>query len=72
MKTGDKVIFYECSDDQANWASCPDPRKFLVIGGIYKVDRIEVHSRHTQVFLEGINADEERGFNSACFRLGQK
>lgn len=61
-----KVKFYGCSDAQANWGSGSDPRKYLTQGQEYEVEKEEVHSWHTLLFLKGIEGS--KGFNSACFQ----
>lgn len=64
MKQGDKVIFTEADDDQVNWGSNNDPRKILKLGEQYEVEKVEVHSWHTKVWLVGI----EGKFNSVHFK----
>ena len=53
----------ECDDAQANFAGCTDPRGVLQPGAIYEVEREDVHSWHTKVFLKHVNG----GFNSVLF-----
>ena len=42
-------------------SSCEDTRKYLTVGEVYEVDRIEVRSWHTRLYIDG------RPFNSICF-----
>ena len=57
-----RAKFIECSDAQANWGSGEDPRKHLVLGEVYVVDDVEVHSMHTLYYINGVP------FNSVCFK----
>lgn len=59
------VIYEGANDDQITWGSCADPRGILEVGKSYEVERTEIHSWHTKLFLVGI--DSGRGFNSVCF-----
>lgn len=59
------VYATEATDEQVKWGNCADPRGLLVIGETYEVERVEVHSWHTKVFLVGV--DSGRGFNSVSF-----
>lgn len=40
----------------------------LTLGETYEVERIDVHTWHTKVFLVGV--DSGRGFNSVSFDIG--
>jgi hypothetical protein len=60
-----KVVYTGADDDQVRWGSCADPRGLLVEGETYEVEREDVHSWHTKLFLKGV--DSGRGFNSVCF-----
>lgn len=52
-KPGTKVKYTgDVSQTQINWGSHTDPRKILVPDKIYTIDRTEIHSYHTKVFLE--------------------
>ena len=64
MKEGKKVKFIGCSEDQHRWGSHTGDYKNLIIGKKYTVERIEVHSYHTKVWLMGIDGC----FNSVCFK----
>ena len=66
MKKGDKVIFLGCSEEQKNWGGNDDPLSAgLTIGGQYIISRVEIHSWHTKIWIEGF---KEKKFNSVCFR----
>lgn len=52
-----------CSDYQANWGGCDDPRTILESGTIYHAAKFEVHSSHTKVKLTGLKGL----YNSVCF-----
>ena len=65
IKVGDKVKFVEASDEQVKWGSNDDPRKLLIMGAVYEVNEVEVHSWHTKIYLKGI----EGKFNSAHFEV---
>jgi len=63
MKTGDRVKFIGCTENQYKWGSCTNPNGILKIGHYYQVEDIEVHSWHTKITLVGI----EGKFNSVSF-----
>jgi hypothetical protein len=65
-KEGTKVKYIEdyVGDDSVNWGSHEDPRGVLKDGKIYTIDRTEVHSWHTKVFLKGY---EDKSYNSVWF-----
>jgi hypothetical protein len=65
MKPGDKVIFVGCSVDQINWGSNDDPNEVLSIGAVYTISKVDVHSWHTKIYLEGFAGK----FNSVCFEM---
>lgn len=60
---GEKVKYIGATDDQVRWGGNDDPRLVLVEGGIYEVEREEVHSWHTKLYLKGIPGK----FNSVSF-----
>lgn len=53
----------DVSREQIQWGSNTDPAGLLEPGEVYEVDRIEVRSWHTRVFLKGF----EGHFNSVWF-----
>lgn len=63
-ETMKKVKFTGCSDEQARWGGCNDPRMYLDVGEILEVVDTEVHSWHTKIMLKG---QEGLKFNSVCF-----
>jgi hypothetical protein len=65
MKTGDKVKFISATDDQINWGGNDDPRLILDTNTTYEVEKVEVHSWHTKVYLKGIKGE----FNSVHFKV---
>ncbi len=68
-KPGDKVRYNGATDEQAHWGACSDPRETLREGEVYELERVEVHTWHTKIWLVG--HDCNRGFNSASFhRVG--
>ena len=66
-KPGTIVKFVEDDVTQAqiNWGSHDDPRGVLEVGKEYIIDRTEVHSQHTKVFLKGY---DKKSFNSVWFK----
>ena len=65
MIAGKKVIYTgNVSKGQINWGGNTDPRGILIPGEEYVLDRIEEHSWHTRVYLQGI---EDAYFNSVWF-----
>lgn len=65
-----KVKYIGASDVQVQWGNCDDPRDVLIKGEVYEVEKEEVHTWHTKLYLAGI----EGRFNSVCFerRGGQR
>lgn len=61
--SGDKVRFIGASEDQVRFGSGDDPRGLLKKGEVYTVDHTDVHSWHTNVYLQGI----EGAFTSVAF-----
>lgn len=60
---GENVKFIGCSKEQIQWGNNDDPSGILVVGKTYTISKIEVHSQHTKISLEGIVGR----FNSVCF-----
>jgi hypothetical protein len=63
FKIGDKVKFIGSSDDQVNWGSNDDPRLLLNTETVYEIEKVEIHSWHTKIYLKGIKGR----FNSVSF-----
>ena len=59
-----KVKYIGCSEHQANFGKCNDPRGLLTEWQKYELINKEVHSFHTLYYLQGF---EDYGFNSVCF-----
>ena len=64
MKSGDIVTFYGCSQTQHNWGNHTGDLDDLIKDNQYVIERVELHSWHTKVFLENIKGS----FNSICFK----
>lgn len=58
-----RLTYLGAIDAQVNWGSNTDPRGLLVEGMEYEVEKVEVHSWHTKVYLKGIDGK----FNSSHF-----
>lgn len=54
-------------DDQVSFFHTEDPRGVLIVGQTYAVERREVHSWHTRLFLAGV--DSGVGFNDVTFEV---
>jgi len=63
-KKGTKVKFTNASDNQVRWGSNDDPRQYLEMNEIYTIDRTEVHTQHTKVYLQEY---PDKKFNSVHF-----
>jgi hypothetical protein len=63
LKSGDSVKFLGCSKAQIQWGYNDDPNGILVVGDEYIVEKVEVHTWHTKLYLKGIKGK----FNSSCF-----
>lgn len=57
------VIFIGCSEDQRRLGNHTGDASKLVVGNNYQIEKEEVHSQHTKVYLVGF----EGSFNSVCF-----
>jgi len=60
---GDRVKFVGCSKEQINWGGNDDPKRLLREDNIYIINKIEAHTYHTKLMLEGVKGR----FNSVCF-----
>lgn len=61
---GTKVVFWSSIPEQVRWGGNDDPDEHLVRGQTYTIERTEIHSQHTKVFLEGFPGLK---FNSVSF-----
>jgi hypothetical protein len=59
------VVFTGASDKQVQFSGGSDPRKYLIVGQKYTVDKMDIHSWHTRYYLAGFNGI---WFSSVCFR----
>jgi len=64
LKVGDNVEFIGCSKEQIQWGNNDDTYQ-LILGRIYTIADVDVHTWHTKIQLSGITGK----FNSVCFRL---
>lgn len=62
MRIGQIVIFTGCSKEQEQWGHNDSPDS-LSVGNRYVISKVEEHSWHTKIMLEGIDGC----FNSVCF-----
>lgn len=64
LKVGDKLI---CADNKENnWGSCDSAPQNLSVGETYIIEKFEIHSWHTKIWLK-----EKPGkvFNSVHFEI---
>lgn len=65
FKAGDRAIYLGCIDEQVSWgASNDDPRKVMIEGNIYTIEKVEVHSYHTKLYFREVKGK----FNSVAFK----
>jgi len=55
--------------EKKRWGSNDNPKGVLFEGDVYYVERIEIHSWHTKLYLRGIRGGK---FNSSCFEKVEK
>jgi hypothetical protein len=63
FKVGDQVKYLGSVEEQVRWGSNDNPKRVLFEGDVYYVERVEIHSWHTKLYLRGIRGK----FNSVCF-----
>ena len=63
FKVGDQVKYLGSTEDQVRWGSNDNPKGLLFEGDIYYVERVEIHSWHTKLYLRGVYGK----YNSVCF-----
>ena len=61
-----KFIAKNVSKDQIDWGSHCDPRGVLIFGQQYELERAEVHSQHTKIFLKEFPG---KSWNSVWFDI---
>lgn len=59
-----KFIEENVSENQIRWGNNADPRDILKLGQFYEIDRIDVHSQSTGIFLKEFPGKK---FNSVWF-----
>lgn len=63
FKSGDKVRYTGSIEEQVRWGNNDNPVGILIKGDTYFVERVEVHTWHTKLYLRGVYGK----FNSVCF-----
>ncbi|NDB85842.1 MAG: hypothetical protein EB127_24555 [Alphaproteobacteria bacterium] len=63
FKVGDKVRYTGSTEVQVRWGNNDNPVDVLFEGDTYYVERIEIHTWHTKLYLRGVYGK----FNSVCF-----
>jgi hypothetical protein len=63
FKAGDKVRYTGSIEEQVRWGNNDNPVGILIEGDVYYVERVEVHTWHTKLYLRGVYGK----FNSVCF-----
>jgi hypothetical protein len=64
FKAGDKVRYTGSIEEQVRWGNNDNPVGILIEGDTYFVERVEVHTWHTKLYLRGVYGK----FNSVCFK----
>jgi hypothetical protein len=73
LKEGDRVKFTGCSPEQVQWGGNADPNRHgLLVGTEGTIERVEVHSWHTKVWIRVADYVTTDGpllgpYNSVCF-----
>ena len=63
FKAGDKVKYTGSTETQVRWGNNDNPVGVLFEGDTYYVERVEIHTWHTKLYLRGVYGK----FNSVCF-----
>jgi hypothetical protein len=63
FKSGDKVRYTGSIEEQVRWGNNDNPVGVLIEGDVYYVERVEIHTWHTKLYLRGVYGK----FNSVCF-----
>lgn len=61
---GMRLTFTGCTQDQQKWGNYTGDYTSLTVGESYEVEKAEVHTRHTKIYLKNIQGS----FNSVCFK----
>lgn len=59
-----KYVIDKAEEASINWGSHSDPNDILEFGKEYEIERAEVHSWHTKIFLKDF---PDKSFNSCWF-----
>ena len=59
-----KVTYLGCTKEQHSWGNHTGSPNDLEVGTVYEIERTEVHSWHTKIYLKGITGS----FNSVYFK----
>ena len=65
-KPGRFVKFTGCIKSQVKFGSNDDPNEDLILGARYEIERFEIHSWHSKVYLKQF---PNKKYNSVCFEL---
>lgn len=65
IEIGNKVKFISSNKSQVEWGNNDDPDLFLSKEQIYEIEKVEIHSYHTKLYLKGIKGK----FNSVSFEV---
>jgi len=68
FRVGTYVKFIGCDKERIAWGNNSDPTGILIVGDKYYVEKVEMHSQHTKIFLRGVSGS----FNSVCFEKVNK
>jgi hypothetical protein len=68
FRAGDNVKYLGCVEEQVLWGVNDNPNSVLIVGDKYYVEKVEIHTWHTKLYLRGIYGK----FNSVCFEKIQK
>ena len=63
FKAGDKVRYTGSTETQVRWGNNDNPVGVLFEVDTYYVERVEIHTWHTKLYLRGVYGK----FNSVCF-----
>ena len=63
FKVGDQVKYLGSTESQVEWGNNTNPEGILIEGDSYYLEKVEVHSWHTKLYLREIQGK----FNSVCF-----
>lgn len=64
--SGARVRCISVDEVQSRWGNCDNAHEHLTVGNEYTVEKVDVHSWHTKVFLKEIPG---KAFNSVQFTI---